>query len=141
MNAIGIALVWCVIQVSLLAAVTALLYRFVRRSGPPARALVAFGGLVVIAGLTGLAFSPWPDWKFQRNPNPNVELAASRSAHGLTGDNPSSAPAADESPESRPDQEQSRLTNDPQAPTAASIFIQALLEELGRAPAAAERET
>lgn len=63
MNAIGMALVWCVVQVTLLAGVAALVYGLVRRSGPPARALAAFSGLVLIAALTALTFSPWPNWQ------------------------------------------------------------------------------
>lgn len=62
MNSIGIALVWCVVQVTLLAGVALLVYGLVRQSGPPARALAAFAGLILIVGLTGLTFSPWPHW-------------------------------------------------------------------------------
>jgi beta-lactamase regulating signal transducer with metallopeptidase domain len=62
MNSIGIALVWCVIQVTLLAGVAALVYGLVRREGPPARALAALAGLILIVGLSALTFSPWPQW-------------------------------------------------------------------------------
>lgn len=63
MNTIGMALVWCMIQVTLLAGIAALVYGLVRRSGPPARALAAFAGLGLIVALTAFTFSSWPRWK------------------------------------------------------------------------------
>ena len=63
MNALGIALVWCVIQVSILASVACALYGLASRSGPSTRALAAFAGLVLITILSGLTFSPWPHWQ------------------------------------------------------------------------------
>jgi beta-lactamase regulating signal transducer with metallopeptidase domain len=63
MNSIGAALVWCVIQVTLLAGASAFVYGIVRRSGPPARALAALTGLALIVVLTAVTFSPWPHWK------------------------------------------------------------------------------
>jgi beta-lactamase regulating signal transducer with metallopeptidase domain len=62
MNSIGMALVWCVIQVTLTAAITALAYGIIRRFGPPARAQAVLCGLLVMGGLTACAFSSWPRW-------------------------------------------------------------------------------
>ncbi|MFN0055765.1 MAG: DUF1559 domain-containing protein [Planctomycetales bacterium] len=55
-------LVWCVLQVTLLTGVVLLWYGMLRRSGPAARSLAAFTGLVMIVPVTVLAFSPWPAW-------------------------------------------------------------------------------
>ena len=64
MNEIGVALVWCVVQVttvSLLAlAVHALLWFWRDRVGT----LIASTSLAVIALLSALALSPWPRWHF-----------------------------------------------------------------------------
>ena len=62
MNELGIALVWCAVQVTLLAVVGTALYVFARRRGSGAGAPVALGSLLVIVVLSLLALSPWPRW-------------------------------------------------------------------------------
>src|SRR5262249_6193827 len=88
MNAIGASLVWCIVQVTLLAGLAWVVYALVRRSGPPVRALAAFAGLIMIAGLTAFAFSPWPRWRIGTD-----DVLASGNSSGDVGQ----TAAADES--------------------------------------------
>src|SRR5262245_63204447 len=81
MNSIGAALVWCVIQVTLLAGVAALVYGLVRRNGPPARALAALAGLILIVGLSVLTFSPWPQWEMGTKAVADVENSTKSLQH------------------------------------------------------------
>ena len=62
MNQLGLTLVWCVIQVTIVSAVSGLVYLFVRRRGPAVGSVVVVSSLGVILALTLLAFSPWPNW-------------------------------------------------------------------------------
>ena len=62
MNQAGIALIWCVVQVTLIGLVTVMLYAAVRRVRPGAALPVVLAGLVAVVVLTTLAFSPWPRW-------------------------------------------------------------------------------
>ncbi|MEN6451307.1 MAG: M56 family metallopeptidase [Thermoguttaceae bacterium] len=62
MNAIGIALVWCVVQVTVVGLLAAPLYLVVRRWRPAAAASVVLSGLVIVVVLSLMAFSPWPRW-------------------------------------------------------------------------------
>jgi beta-lactamase regulating signal transducer with metallopeptidase domain len=62
MNAIGIALVWCVAQVTLIGLLAAGLYLVVRRLRPAAAMPVVFTGLAIVVALSLLVLSPWPRW-------------------------------------------------------------------------------
>ncbi len=62
MNELGIALLWCILQVTLLSLLAAGLYATVRPFGPRVGALVALTSMALIVALTLLAFSPWPRW-------------------------------------------------------------------------------
>jgi hypothetical protein len=64
MNAIGIALTWCIVQITLLGVLAAGLYLLVRRLRPAAAAPVVFSSLAVVVVLSLLALSPWPRWPF-----------------------------------------------------------------------------
>ena len=63
MNALGITLLWCALQVSLAAVVCGLLYLAIRRLAPSAGSLVALGSLLIVVALSAMAFSPWPRWE------------------------------------------------------------------------------
>jgi beta-lactamase regulating signal transducer with metallopeptidase domain len=63
MNSIGIALVWCILQVTTVSLMTGLLYVIVRRLRPAASASTLLSGIGIIAILSFLAFSPQPRWK------------------------------------------------------------------------------
>ena len=62
MNQFGLVLVWCAVQVTVVAAVAAVCALAIRRRAASVRSLVVLTGLVLIIGLTALAFSPWPNW-------------------------------------------------------------------------------
>ena len=64
MNAVGIALVWCALQVTLVGLLAGALYSIVRRLRPAAGTSVPLTGLLIVAALTTMALSPWPRWSF-----------------------------------------------------------------------------
>ena len=74
MNALGIALLWCVVQVTLIGLLAGGLYLMVRRLRPAAAALVVFSGLAIVVALSLLVLSPWPRWTIYQNaPRPPAE--------------------------------------------------------------------
>jgi beta-lactamase regulating signal transducer with metallopeptidase domain len=79
MNSIGIALVWCVLQVTLVSLLTGLLYVIVRGLHPAASASVLFTGIGIIMILSFLAFSPQPRWKYFIEHSPDSILDKSPS--------------------------------------------------------------
>ena len=77
MNAIGIALVWCIVQITLLGVLAAGLYLLVRRLYPAVAAPVVLSSLAVVVVLSILALSPWPRWVIDRAaPSPNAVALA-----------------------------------------------------------------
>lgn len=62
MNAIGLALVWCVLQVTLLGLLASGLYLVVRLWRPSAAVPVVLTGLGIVVVLSLMAVSPWPQW-------------------------------------------------------------------------------
>ena len=68
MNTIGIALVWCVVQVTLIGLLAAGLYLVVRRLRPAAAASVVLTGLAIVVVLSLLVLSPWPRWTIHERP-------------------------------------------------------------------------
>ncbi|MBC8872564.1 MAG: DUF1559 domain-containing protein [Planctomycetes bacterium] len=62
MNEFGLVLVWCAIQVTVLCAVSGLLYLLVRRIGPATASLTALTSLSLVVALSAFAFCPWPRW-------------------------------------------------------------------------------
>jgi beta-lactamase regulating signal transducer with metallopeptidase domain len=137
MNSIGAALVWCVIQVTLLASVAALVYGLVRRSGPPARALAALAGLMLIVGLSVLTFSPWPRWGMgTQEAVADTEKTTTSLQHGET--------ASDDDGDLTEGKAQgqplkSAQPGDMLSPSAE--FFKTLVSEMQHVPASPERET
>lgn len=62
MNELGVSLVWCVVQVTLVAGVSWLLAGAVSRRAPGAGGPVIAGGMAVVMALSLGALSPWPRW-------------------------------------------------------------------------------
>jgi beta-lactamase regulating signal transducer with metallopeptidase domain len=62
MNSLGIALMWCVAQVTLIGVLAAGLYLVLRRLNPAAAVSVLCTSMVVVIGLSLMAVSPWPRW-------------------------------------------------------------------------------
>lgn len=77
MNAIGIALVWCVVQVTLIGLLAGGLYLVVRRLRPAAAASVVFTSLTIVVLLSFLMLSPWPRWM------PNVSPRSLKEGPGV----------------------------------------------------------
>lgn len=75
MTSIGATLLWCVIQVTAVAAAAIATYLFTFRGGATTRGGVALAGLIVAALLTPLAFSPWPHWESQPTATSGANVA------------------------------------------------------------------
>ena len=89
MNTIGIALVWCIVQVTVLGLLAAGLYLLVRRFRPAAAAPVVLTGLVMVVVLSLLALSPWPRWMIggtAQSPNKSALATTSLSSPLPPGD-------------------------------------------------------
>jgi len=130
MNALGIALVWCVVQVTVLALVCGALYWAVHRTRPAAAGPVALTGLLTVAVLSALALSPWPRWSLER-----LGLARSAGAlpnavatDGLEGH--PDGPAATQPDPTEPIDGQDRAQA---GPFAAALWWRTFLAELSRA--------
>ena len=140
MNALGIALVWCVIQVSILAGVATILYAMTRRSGPPARALAAFAGLLLIVVLSALAFSPWPRWQSRGNfAGVSRQDAGPISQAGETAS--IGREAGDETVADESGTVSGRSKTGVELSSPAVVFFQTFVSELQRLPAPVENET
>ena len=63
MESMGIALVWCMLQVTLLVVLAGIVYLVVRRYVPAAGALVTAATIGAVVVVSALAFSPWPRWQ------------------------------------------------------------------------------
>jgi len=130
MNTIGIALVWCVLQVTLVGLLSAGLYLGVRRLRPAAAAPVALTGLLVIVLLSALAMSPWPRWSLDRlaaatTAAPRPEVPPAVAAEGALGATPAGDPVPSLAAEGhqRPSAER---------PSLGALFWRALADELAR---------
>ena len=64
MNTIGVAMVWCVVQVTLVSLFVGGLYLLARWLRPAAAASIVLAGLVAVVILSILTLSPWPRWAF-----------------------------------------------------------------------------
>jgi beta-lactamase regulating signal transducer with metallopeptidase domain len=64
MNTLGIALIWCIVQVTLMSLLASGLYLLLRRFRPAAAAPIVMAGLAMVVVLSLLTFSPWPRWNF-----------------------------------------------------------------------------
>lgn len=91
MNALGIAMVWCVVQVTLIGLLTGGLYLFARWLRPAAATPVVSSGLAAVALLSLLTLSPWPRWSLvDRSSDPT----ASTGGEGVAGAGAQDAPRA-----------------------------------------------
>jgi len=137
MNALGIALVWCVIQVSLLSGVVVVLYAATRRSGPSARALAAFAGLVLIVVLSALMFSPWPRWQSRADvAGDSVNVSEQGERRGQAGETASAtADVTNETDTEHADKATGTAKRKAELPSPAAAFFQAFVSEIQRLPA------
>ncbi|HUG90195.1 MAG TPA: M56 family metallopeptidase, partial [Planctomycetaceae bacterium] len=133
MNALGQALVWCALQVTLVAAAAGIVYVGLRRRGPAVRSLVALTALAVFVGLALAALSPWPRWTVVASARSGDSASAgsereiARPADGTETPSLAAAPGG-----------QAALA--PSFIETAGSFWQAFVDELERRPIAAEHE-
>ncbi len=73
MNTIGIALVWCMMQVTLVGLLAGGLYLLIRQVRRAAAAPVVLAGLTMVAALSLCALSPWPRWTLIDSAGPPAE--------------------------------------------------------------------
>lgn len=74
MNQLGVVLFWCMLQVTVVAVVTQLVAVLCRRR--LMGGAVVSAGLIVVALLTALAFSPWPAWGWYRQLAARIPIPA-----------------------------------------------------------------
>ena len=123
MNELGLVLVWCAIQVTVLCGISGLLYSLVRRIGPSAASLAALTGLFLVVVLSAFAFSPWPRWAVPRSQNDST--ARTSAVTGPVADDGARAEATIAS-------NSDRVSRGPTAPSTAASFFVALWDELLR---------
>ncbi len=75
MNALGNALVWCAVQVTVFGGAAALLYLLMRRLSPASRSTLLATALFSVILLSLLAWSPWPRW-IANDPSDSIATAA-----------------------------------------------------------------
>jgi beta-lactamase regulating signal transducer with metallopeptidase domain len=141
MNTIGIALVWCVVQVTLIGLLASGLYLLLRRLRPAGAELLVLSSLAMVMILSLLAVSPWPRWSIHQSYNSAQSAEASANVSA-----PSPADFAEEishntflpptKPRSAPGEGQGAraVDIDPvpsiSRPSSAELFWQAIVEEL-----------
>ena len=62
MNALGITLLWCAVQVTVLAVLAVGSYVVAGRRRPARAASLLTAGILAVLAVSGLALSPWPNW-------------------------------------------------------------------------------
>lgn len=139
MNSIGIALVWCVVQVTLLGLLASGLYLLVRRLRPAAAASVVLTGLVTVVILSLLALSPWPRWTMHPSPPLSTDFrSVPGDVQGASANYSSFPPNLRSAPGEAQGVRENGTQGDasPAGPSSASLLWQTLLDELARPPAA-----
>ena len=86
MNTLGIALVWCVVQVTLIGLLASGLYILLRRMRPAAASPAVLTGLLMVVILSLLALSPWPRWTNHRFYTSAQSAVASANVSSPTAD-------------------------------------------------------
>src|SRR4051812_26233652 len=84
MNAMGLALIGCLVRGSLFAALGLAMGAALRRRGPAAGALASLATLAGLTAVSGLALSPWPRW-WSLAPPPASPATVPPSAAGPLG--------------------------------------------------------
>ncbi|MHC4405137.1 MAG: M56 family metallopeptidase, partial [Planctomycetota bacterium] len=133
MNQIGIALVWCVIQVTAIGLVTVGLYALLRRAGPAARSLVAQTSLSVVVALSVLALSPWPQWSLFAGHDP-AESVPQEGGSSRGTDVRAAAGSLPTEPVSAPSTAKVLADSAEGEPSAIAALWQGFLGEVSRAP-------
>jgi len=127
MNAVGIALVWCAVQVTLFALLAGAVYLVCRRWQPASGTWVTVAGLAGVLVLSAMALSPWPRWALVDRSGQTTWAASERAAAaedaGATA--ATTSDAAGPSGEAGPAEEAT-----PEGPSFAALFFEALADAL-----------
>jgi beta-lactamase regulating signal transducer with metallopeptidase domain len=75
MNELGVVLFWCAVQVTLVTAASLGLLALLRRRFTAGSSAVAVCGLLIVLGVSLLAFSPWPRWQWPGSDDASVPAA------------------------------------------------------------------
>jgi beta-lactamase regulating signal transducer with metallopeptidase domain len=144
MNTIGIALLWCVVQVTLIGLLAAGLYLVARRLRPAAAASVVLTGLATVVVLSLFVLSPWPRWTIHRLTTPPaaldsapVSLPTEQGAKTARLDNSRPSSAGEGQPVKTSGGNAVSIKN---RPSSATILWQTLLDELAAPQAAAQSD-
>ncbi len=138
MNEMGIALAWCAIQVTLMGLLAAAVYLPARRIRPTSGSWVVLASLVAIAALTAIAFSPWPQWGLATGAPQAASVSEGIDIPStFSGDAGTTAASAADQPGSGGALPGPRST-DSDSSFSASVFWQALVDELTSRPAPAD---
>ena len=114
-----------------------------RRAGPSAGSLIALTSLLIVVGLSILAFSPWPHWPVAAA-GTSLETASSEAASVEVSGEAPSLPAADSGARASTGSvtvEPSAQPSDgspPRQSATATLFWQTLMDELSGEPLASE---
>ena len=132
MNVVGIALVWCAVQVTLAGVLVDGVYLILRRFQPAAGKSIASTGLLITIALSAMALSPWPRWSLRGRA---WETASVVPNEGVTWSPPEGQlrrAQADESP--RASAAAGEGAAEPGA-SSAVLFFQTMADELTGTPA------
>ena len=82
MNALGIVLIWCVVQVTLACVAGAVVYLIARRTGWAAGRMAVIASLAMVFLLSVAALSPWPSWISSGGLSDGVDVVVDGEAGG-----------------------------------------------------------
>jgi prepilin-type processing-associated H-X9-DG protein len=139
MNALGITLLWCGLQVTVLGTLACVVYAACRKIGPAGRSTIALTGLLSVAGLSALAFSPWPRWEFPQstaNADSAVDAAPADVAEANTIATPDRDNAAARMPAATIEQDETDSSDD--EPSFAALFLDSFRREMRKASVSVE---
>ncbi len=145
MNTLGTLVAWGGLQITLLAAVGAVVYLLTRRRGPAAGSLVAWASLLVVLAVTVLVVTPWPRWYRAGSGRPAIAASVvaptdgdrvNRELTSLPSDRAAIGEGRTETASTISDSTRAEQAGDARATAAA--FWQSFLAELRPAPVAVQ---
>ena len=131
MNELGIALLWCALQVTVVGLMTVVLYTVMRRLAPSSGSLVTLTSLMLVVALSAMAFSPWPRWtlKSATVTQRSEPLPLQSSATNVPGKKAS--PVLESAVRPLDDSDRSSELGEP---SSAGLFWRAFIDELRQTP-------
>ncbi len=139
MNAFGITLLWCGLQVTVVGTLACVVYAACRKIGPSGRSTIALTGLLTVVGLSALAFSPWPRWEFPQstaNADSAVDAAPADVSEANTVATPDPDNAAARTPAATIKQHETDSSDD--EPSFAALLLDSFRREMRQASVSVE---